>query len=288
MMKVPKAFPNSVFYFNEPLPSFEEFYGRVRERTTLLERTRKGSSTSIIGPRRIGKTWLIDYLKLVVPVEFGPNFQFGTLDGTMPKCKTIAEFTTRVLGAFSVPLIASNQANMDLDLLEKLVKDLQLKHIIPVLCIDEFEGFFNQQEFDCDFYAGLRYIASNGLVLVTASKRPLIELVGERCQTSGFFNIFHQLALKPFDKVEAEEFAQAKSAQAGFTPDEHSALLKYGQEKNRKQQWPPLRLQLIGKVLQTDKNLAITGKQHLYRPNDINYWREFEERLEETYRGAVL
>src|SRR5207302_1291998 len=126
--------PISIFPFNKPhLPAIGEFYGRVRERITLIDRTRKEASTSIVGPRRI----------------------------------------------------------------------------------DEFEGFFNHQDFDCEFYANLRYIASNGLVLVIASKDPLIELVGERCKTSGFFNIFHQLTLKPFDKEEAEEYVQAKSKEAG-------------------------------------------------------------------------
>ncbi len=48
-----------------------------------------------------------------------------------------------------------------------------------------------------------------------------------------------------------------------------------------------MRLQLAGKLLLTDKNLARGGKTHYYRPNDTAYWQEFEEQLEETYRGAV-
>jgi hypothetical protein len=281
-----QVLPSSIFPFNVPhLPNSDELYGRKRERVTLRDRTRNGTSTSIVGPRRIGKTWLMDYLKLIAPVELGASFQFASLDGTMPKCKTVTEFTTKALDAFSVPLLSS-PVTMELDIFEKFIKDQKAKNVTPVLCIDEFEGFFNQQAFDCDFFAGLRYIAQNsGLVLVIASKSPLIDLVGNRCRTSGFFNIFETLTLSPFTLVEAEEFAQAKGMQVGFSNIERDKLLKYGEKG--KQQWPPLRLQLVGKMLLEDKNLAAKEGKHYYQPDDLNYWREFERRLEEKYRGAV-
>lgn len=274
-----------VFLFNtSPLPNIDEFYGRVRERTALIENTRNGRSTSLVGPRRIGKTWLVDYLQLIAPTELGKNFHLARIDGTQPNCRSVSEFTAKALDAFGVPL-ASNQTNLELDMLERLVKEWQAKQVTPVLCIDEFEGFFNQQAFDCDFFGGLRYIAQNGLVLVIASKHPLIDLIGFRCETSGFFNIFEQHTLKPFNKFEAEEFSRTKSEQAGFTHKECDALLTYGQ--NGQGGWPPLRLQLVGKMLLMDKNLATTGRLNDYRPDDQAYWREFEQRLEETYRGVV-
>jgi len=281
----------SVFPFNKPhLPALEDFFGRERERAILLDRTHKGGSTSIIGPRRIGKTWLIDYLKLSTAAESGTAFQVASLDGTMPDCRTEIDFTAKALEALGVPAaFLANQQNMGLSRLGQYVKDLRSRNVTPFLCIDEFEGFFHHQAFDCDFYAGLRYIAQNdGLILVIASKRPLIDLIGERCETSGFFNIFHQLILKPFSREEAEEFARVKCIQAGFTASECTYLLKHGREGNGKQVgWPPMRLQLAGKLLLTDKNLARGGKTHYYRPNDTAYWQEFEEQLEETYRGAV-
>jgi len=43
----------SVFLVGAPLPRLGEFYGRLDERTTLFDRTRKGYSTSIVGERRI-------------------------------------------------------------------------------------------------------------------------------------------------------------------------------------------------------------------------------------------
>src|SRR6266536_6159043 len=129
------------------------------------------------------------------------------------------------------------------------------------------------------------YVSMNGLVLVIASKSPLMDLVSERCRTSPFFNIFEQVALKPFTKVEAEEFAQAKSKEARFNDDECVALLKYGQID--KQEWPPLRLQLVGKMLLEDKNLAAAGNPDYYQPGEPEYWKDFKQRLEEKYGGTV-
>ena len=124
-----------------------------------------------------------------------------------------------------------------------------------------------------------------GLGLVVSSKRPLIDIVGDYGKTSGFFNIFEQLTLKPFNTEEAEEFIRAKALQAGFSDQEQALILKYSQKDE--QQWPPLRLQLTGKLLMEDKILAFSEGSQYYRPEDPNYWKEFEERLEEKYRGTV-
>lgn len=276
----------TIFYFNVPhLPNIDELYGRKRERIALLDRTLKGVSTSIVGPRRIGKTWLIDYLKLAISTQFDTTFRLAILDGTMPQCQTITEFCTRVLNAFGVPF-AATQA--DMDILGRFIIEQKARTITLVLCIDEFEGFFNKQAFDYEFFANLRYLAQNdGLVLVISSKNPLIDIVGEHYKTSPFFNIFDQLSLRPFNSSEAEEFAKNKRAQAGWNDEEQVALLTYGQEKKSQQKWPPLRLQLVGQILLEDKYLAATGVLNHYRPSDATYWREFEQRIEEKYRGVV-
>ena len=134
----------------------------------------------------------------------------------------------------------------------------------------------------------LRAIANQGLGMVVVSRHPLSETVasilGEPGKTSPFFNIFEQITLKPFTKQEAEVFALEKSKQAGFTYDERVFLLQYGQEKK---QWPPLRLQLAGEMLLSDKNLAAREDPHYYRPNEADYWQDFKQRLLETYRGVV-
>jgi serine/threonine protein kinase len=279
-----QALPDSVFLFNQPLSNTNEFYGRMRERTTLLNRTRNGASTSIVGPRRVGKTWLMSYLKLVAQKEMGTRYFTGYLDATTARCTTVAGFTDSAIEALSLQKHAFIQED-GLIFLEQMVQEFISRNQVPVLCIDEFEGFHDRQTFDFHFFSALRAMTQNGLCLIVASKSPLIDFVGDIGKTSGFFNVFEQIRLKQFTIKDAERFAQYKANQAGFTDQERKHLLQYGQQNG--EYWP-LRLQLVGKMLIEDKTLAtLEQDQDYYRPDDPMYWQEFEHRLEETYRGAV-
>ncbi len=275
----------SAFLFNQPLPDPNEFYGRVRARETLINRTRNGASTSIVGPRRIGKTWLLSYLMLVARMELGARYLVGYLDAATARCATVTGFTASVLEVFSVQRPLFNGSYESLTVLEHVVQELLSRNQIPVLCIDEFEGFGDQQVFDLHFFTTLRAMTQTGLSLVVASKSPLIDIVGNIGKTSGFFNVFEQLSMKPFSIKEAERFVQLKGTQAGLAEEERNRLLQLGQQGS--EYWP-LRLQLVGKMLLEDKILAIReNDSDYYRLDDPIYWQEFKERLEETYRGVV-
>ncbi len=267
-----------VFFFNEHLLDPREFFGRNQERMTLIRRTRRGSSTSIVGPRRIGKTWLIEYLIQVAPEELGPDYRIGYVDATMPSCDTVAGFTEAALESLGVR-IQPQQAAFNLKALAAATKKLQENHLTPILCIDEFEGLSNQTEFNLLFFRELRAISSKGLGLVVASKRTLMNIIGNDGYTSGFFNIFEACILKPFEEKEAKEFVRIKGDQAKFSEQERTLLLKYGQQGE--QQWHPLRLQLAGKLLLDDKN---EGNCH---PSELDYQRSFTARLEEKYLAVV-
>jgi hypothetical protein len=215
-VKPAQAPSDTVFLVNLPLTDPNEFSGRMLERTKLLSRTRKGACTSIVGPRRIGKSWLISYLRLVASTQLGINFHIGYLDVTMPSCTSVHGFTTEVLKVLGFPFF-STLTNPDLTTLEGFVKDMVARNQAPILCIDEFEGFAShQQDFDFNFFTGLRAITQVGLGLVVVSKNPLIDIVSENTKTSPFFNVFLQLKLEPFGVEDAEKFAQVKSAQAGL------------------------------------------------------------------------
>lgn len=274
-----------VFLFIEPLTHPEEFFGRERERRTLIRRTRHLASTSIVGERKIGKTWLLHYLALIGKEgENSSKFRFASLDATLPSCHTVAGFTALAMKGLGFP---DPPEPCDLTKLEKFVQNLRHENVIPVLCIDEFEGFSistnadSGSEFDENFFRALRAVAEMGLVLVIASRKPLIDIVGTQGITSGFFNVFEQLTLRPFTYSEAEHFSREKSRQAGFSANERDKLLEYAQASDG--WWPPLRLQLVGKMLWGDKK---DDPAH-YRPNDPIYWQGFKQRLEETYRGVV-
>jgi transcriptional regulator with XRE-family HTH domain len=276
--------PQTYFFFNEKLPHPNEFYGRSIEREILINRTYNKSSTSIVGPRRIGKTWLMEYLLLEAKTQLGARFRIGYLDAMLAGCSTVAGFTAKAAKELGFAL-APERANLGLVVLEEIVETLKAKGYNAVLCIDEFECFGNRSGFDVNFFGGLRAMAQNGLSLVAASRRPLIDIVGEYGNTSGFFNVFEQLTLEPFEREDAEEFVAAKGALVGFDEREQRILMEYGQIEDGL--WPPTRLQLVGKMLLEDKTLEAKGAGQRYRPDEADYWQRFAQRLAEKYRGVV-
>lgn len=271
------SFTDPVFLLNEPLTDLCEFYGRFSERETLLNRTYNGASTSVIGPHKVGKTWLMEYLLLAASIQLGSRFQFSRLYAGASRCKTVSGFIDAAIEGFGTPPYRETNG---LARLEKAVKDLKSKNVVPILCIDEFESLNNQQEFTLDFFRGLRALTQRfGFVLVVISKYPLIEVVGKDIETSGFFNVFEQLTLEPFNIEEAQSFVREKSIKAAFTGQESDSLLKYGQDNNK--QWFPMRLQLAGAMLMQEK------LESYYAPDDPKYWQSFAQRLEDKYRELV-
>jgi hypothetical protein len=279
------ALPGSTFLFNQPLPDPGEFYGRVRERETLLNRTRNGASTSIVGPRRIGKTWLMSYLKLVARKELGTRYLLGYLDATTARCATVMGFAASSIEAWGVERRTSNDVDGWLALLEQVVQELTSKNQVPALCIDEFEGFGNRQVFDLHFFTALRAMTQIGLCLIVTSKIPLIDFISDYGKTSGFFNVFEQLMIRPFSGKEAERFVQSKGTEVGLTEQEEKRLLQYGLQDGV--YWP-VRMQLAGKMLLEDKVLAERERDiDYYRPEDPYYWQEFDRRFEEIFGGVM-
>jgi hypothetical protein len=227
----------------------------------------------------------MNYLKLIARQELGSRFLIGYLDATTARCATIVGFTSSVFEALGLPRQPFENADQGLGQLEQVVQELITSNRVPVLCIDEFEGFGDRGVFDLHFFSALRAMTQNGLCLIVASKRPLIEVVGEYGKTSGFFNVFEQLMIRPFSVKEAERFVQSKGAQAGLTDQERTYLLQYGQHAGK--YWP-IRLQLVGKMLLEDKLLAAQEQDSdYYQPEDPHYWQEFERRLEEAYQGVM-
>lgn len=279
------ALTGLTFLFNQPLPHPGEFYGRLRERETLLNRTRNGASTSIVGPRRIGKTWLMSYMNLIARKELGSRYLIGYLDATTARCASVMGFTTSAIEAWRLERRPVDDAEGELTLLEQVVRELTSRHQVPTLCIDEFEGFGNRQVFDLHFFTALRAMTQIGLCLVVASKIPLIDFISDYGKTSGFFNVFEQLMIRPFSKKDAERFLQSKGTRVGLTEQERELLLPFGLQDG--EYWP-VRLQLAGKMLLEDKMLAEReDDQDFYQPEDPYYWQEFDRRFKEIFGGVM-
>ncbi|MDQ2906795.1 MAG: helix-turn-helix domain-containing protein [Chloroflexota bacterium] len=267
--------PGSLFPFNEPLLNAEELYGRRRESHKAFDRIYHKASTSIVGARRIGKTWFLKYLRLTADKELGARFHIGYLDAMLPSCWTVAGFAAEALKQLGrAP--APGRCTGLLDLQEG-IEALAVKRLIPVLCIDRFESFTrDSQEFGFDFYHGLRALAQVAdFVLVVTSKKPLYEVVGREGETSGFCNIFEQVMLAPFSVGETEQFIHEKSLKAGFTTEECDYLWRYGRE-GKEDLWLPVRLQLAGKLLLEEKEQNPAAPLHRSR---------FEQHFADAYQG---
>jgi len=278
----------SVFFFNTPFIDTNAFYDRRSASNTLLSRIVKRASTSIVGPRRIGKTWLMEYLRHILPAQFGFRVPFAYVDVTSPSCVTVDGFVSLALEEWGYSKLQSLPSTLTMRHLERTVKEMKRQGTIPLLCVDEFEGFtYHEDVFDLQFFANLRSIAGSGLVLIVASKRPPLEIISQEFQSSPFFNILEQVTLKAFDEKEAEAFIQAKSDQAGFTAQECEYFKYYG-KIDRQEGWPPVRLQLVGTLLLEAKQLAIQAGYASYQSNDSFYWYNFAKRLEEMYEKVVL
>jgi hypothetical protein len=165
---------------------------------------------------------------------------------------------------------------------------MKMHQQIPVLGIDEFEGFGNHQEFNREFFDNLRAMAQDAelpFIIVIASRKPLIDILAPLLgETSPFFNMCETIPLLPFEKQEASTFIQTRGARAGFNEEERKYLLEYGSHGEEK--WPPYRLQLICQMLLDDKE-NVDRYPDSYRPNDQIYWQDFKKRLEERYKMVV-
>jgi hypothetical protein len=282
-----------IFHYNEPeLPSPADFYDRQYERTTLIERSSHRASTAITGDYRIGKSWLMQYLQQIAPThpQLGPRVRVGRLNATNPQCQTLAGFTKRALEMLNFPARDPRPSETPLERLTIAARDLKTLGIIPVLCIDEFAGLIGLPGFDKSFVVGLRAIAEDeGLVLITASKQPLHEVIEHIIgETSPLFGIMPQLTLKPFTESEAKTFVQEKSQQAGFSEQEQFFFLKCAalHQTDGTKQWPPLRLQLVGQMLLDDKRMAASERRG-YNVQEALCQADFKRRLDDQYRAVT-
>ena len=76
--------------------------------------------------------------------------------------------------------------------------------------------------------------------------------------------------------------------QAGFDQQERAFFLECAaiHAPDGTAGWPPLRLQLVGKMLHDDKLMAL-AERRVYLVSDATYQAGFKQRLHEQYRAMV-
>jgi transcriptional regulator with XRE-family HTH domain len=265
------------FLLNEPPSTAEDFYGREHERHRLIVRTRKKASTSIVGPRRIGKTWLLHYLKLVAPEQLGTHFRIGNLDASSIIDSSVATFTEEALRQLGLPTPNVSKGLLDL---QNGLRSLP-PGCVPVLCIDKFESIVSKHTvFTEIFYQELRALSQSLLVLIVITRKSLFDTFAATNTwpdelTSPFSNVFEPLILRQFNRKEAEQFIEKKGRAAGLSQEAQHFFWEYG--KVGEQHWSPVLLQSIGKILMEDSS-------H-YNTKNPAYNVYFEQRFREIQRG---
>jgi hypothetical protein len=207
------------------------FYGRERELRRLFAFLNKPSpqNVSIVGQRRIGKSWLLQAVTLdqalrAQYLDEPDQYTFIYWDLQSEPHLSPAHFFRRLVGLLlkHIPQHLAEMCREELDeedLEDSILAMLDLLEIDEhrvILLLDEFAAITRNTDFAESFFAHLRSVFSrSALTCVTASYRSL----GEMCHLgpdSPFFNIFARIQLGLFSKEEAEGFVAEPFAAAGI------------------------------------------------------------------------
>jgi serine phosphatase RsbU (regulator of sigma subunit) len=212
-----------------------DFYGRKREIARIYSRigTAHPQSVSIVGTRRIGKSSLLNFIYQEANREKylknPQQYKFIFIDFQERKKITLPEF----FSALFELLLREFHGQLDItespsyEGLKEIVTRIQQKGLKLIFLFDEFDSITQNPNFDMEFFAFLRALASRyDVACVVSSGRRLQEL----CHTkeiadSPFFNIFTTLHLGPFTYEEAMELISIPSEKAGIPLEPHSDFL---------------------------------------------------------------
>ena len=233
------------FTFGNPIRDPARFYGRVEDLRQIVNRLRSSAheSTSVVGERRIGKTSLlkhIDNAEVAVRLGLPPDeycmvyMDFQGLTDITP-VRFWQRFLSKMERAICLPdLVTEIQAvrkmgEFDLFDLEDLFERLADEGLTTVLLLDEFEYVTQNPNFGSDFFGGLRALAIHqNLPLVTSTRRELVDLChSDEIKGSPFFNIFANVVLRPFSRVEVNQMLDGYLVETGHRFSEREKELVF-------------------------------------------------------------
>lgn len=227
------------------------FVGRSREIGNTLNRLRNGSSVSIVGERRIGKSSLLYQLYLSgkrrLEDHAGERYHFVYLDMHDARMRTPTYFVKSALHRLGIPADDAALEKQPMVVLANILEAQRSENrALPILLLDEFEEITQHKDlFNDDFLEAMRsFCNSRQLALVTVSRRSLKELCKSRNLTSPFFNVFTKVKLGEFvvdariDEV-TEFIRRYWKDGLAITPKEEEWLRRMGKKH-------PMRLQIAG------------------------------------------
>jgi hypothetical protein len=177
-------------------------------------------NVSLVGQRRIGKSWLLqaiaqdDNLRREFLKQRFEQFTFIYWDLQLQRQLTPDSFLARQLEIISESLpaevrdlLAEQIAGKDIeDALVEMLKLLEVAGHHVVLLLDEFDRIMGKTDFAEEFFSHLCNLFSGSyLILVTASYHTLAEICNLG-QDSPFFNIFSKIQLGLLSDAEAQDF----------------------------------------------------------------------------------
>lgn len=213
----------------------EEFYGRRTEIMKIYSRIggARPQSVSLIGEPRTGKSSLLHFIihpaNRLQYLNYPDKYIFVLIDLRRIRVLYISDIFeaiySELLKEFNGGLELNAQPNYDG--IKKVVAALNEEGYKLILVFDEFENITQNTNFDKDFYAFYRSIASNYNVgyLVT-SRRNLQSLChNEEISNSPFFNIFSNINLGQFSHQEALELTRKPARAVGFSMDPYVSFI---------------------------------------------------------------
>lgn len=189
----------------------KHFVGRDRELREILSRVANMDNVSVVGPRRIGKSSLLQHIVATGQQRLNASYQFYYLD--LQPLDSAEEFYNLACEAIA------HEPGESYDDLKTAIEGQKI-----VLCLDEFEKSV-EADFGAEFFDEMRSLAQTGaLALVVATKVPLNQVyLRYQGLTSGFPNIFTTVELGELTEADA----RALVTQAGcFSEEETDFILR--------------------------------------------------------------
>ena len=194
------------------------FFGREDERRRLRANLLNMGSSSVVGMRRIGKSSLVHYLTNDEPLPATHQFLIAYLDLQDGRYHTLNGLLNGAVQAWAdqsgrtAPPAVNGLADFS-----QTVADWRGDGYRPVLCLDEFENLTTRpSEFTSAVFESWRALGNAGqIAFLTASQRPLADLIASGGLTSNFDNIFVQLDLGLLDEAAARRLLTDPAARQG-------------------------------------------------------------------------
>jgi hypothetical protein len=225
-------------YFNRiAIKDQEYFFGREHEVRYIISLLQNNQSCSIIGPRRIGKSSLINAIsnpEVLKKNGLNPaNYIFVFIDLEGLGNLTQSEFFYQIVEELRNRVTEKNIRELLEDVINKEnIRFIDLKKIFRyttklgkkvIFLFDEFELITNNRNLDFNFYSGLRNLANSYKVgYITASHTPLLELTfSKKTLGSPFFNFFAQIEINLLSERAINELITEPANKHGVVFDDN-------------------------------------------------------------------